>query len=75
MRGWNEDDPCDNIPEECYISSNTDVSRLESWARIGEHGQGPGPRTNIADYEDPDEDGFVDNPEQLSGMHLHTMRI
>ena len=59
----NEDDPCDNIPEECYISSNTGM--CHDW-RVG-HGlvntdKALALARTLQIMRDPDEDGFVDNP-------------
>ena len=59
----NEDDPCDNIPEECYLSSNTGM--CHDW-RVG-HGLVDTDKAlalarTLQIMRDPDEDGFLDNP-------------
>ena len=59
----NEDDPCDNIPEECYLSSNTGM--CHDW-RVG-HGLVDTDKAlalarTLQIMRDPDEDGFLENP-------------
>jgi len=60
----NDDDSCDNIPENCYLSENTD--RCHDW-RVG-HGLVDTDRAlalarTLQVMRDPDEDGFLDYPE------------
>ncbi len=60
----NDDDSCDNIPEDCYRSVNTGM--CHDW-RVG-HGLVDTDKAlalarTLQIMRDPDEDGFVDNPE------------
>jgi len=60
----NDDDSCDNIPEECHISANT--NRCHDW-RVG-HGLVDTDRAlalarTLQVMRDPDGDGFLDHPE------------
>ena len=59
----NDDDSCDNIPEDCYLSENT--NRCHDW-RVG-HGLVDTDKaltlTGLSSYERPNEDGFLDYPE------------
>ena len=59
----NDDDACDNIPEDCYISENT--GRCHDW-RVG-HGLVDTDKAlalarTLQIMRDPNEDGFVDHP-------------
>ena len=71
----NDDDPCDDIPEECYISEET--NRCHDW-RVG-HGLVDTDRAlalsrTLQVMRDPDEDGFLDYPQvtvwDLSLIHI-----
>ncbi len=60
----NDDDSCDDIPDECHISHNT--NRCHDW-RVG-HGLVDTDRAlalaiTTQVMRDPDGDGFIDNPE------------
>ena len=86
----NDDDSCDNIPEDCYLSENTD--RCHDW-RVG-HGLVDTDRAlalarTLQVMRDPDEDGFLDHPEatvwdayehyegimDTRGLHLSTDQL
>ena len=86
----NDDDSCDNIPEDCYLSENT--NRCHDW-RVG-HGLVDTDRAlalarTLQVMRDPDEDGFLDNPEatvwdayehfegimDTRGLHLSTDQL
>jgi|TARA_A100001037_G_C15142407_1_gene634478 subtilisin family serine protease len=60
----NDDDPCNDIPEECYVSEET--NRCHDW-RVG-HGLVDTDRAlalsrTLQVMRDPDEDGFLDFPQ------------
>ncbi|MAB36016.1 MAG: hypothetical protein CL975_01660 [Euryarchaeota archaeon] len=60
----NDEDPCNDIPQECYVSENTD--RCHDW-RVG-HGLVDTDRAlalsrTVQVMRDPDEDGFLDFPQ------------
>ena len=60
----NDDDSCDNIPEDCYLSENT--NRCHDW-RVG-HGLVDTDKAlalarTLQVMRDPNEDGFLDYPE------------
>ena len=68
----NDDDTCDDIPEDCYIS------RIQTGVMIGGVGHGPvdtdralALARTLQVMRDPDEDGFLDYPEATVGTYEH----